>query len=388
MRKICVVTGTRAEYGSFRPLLQLLKDDPDFELQIVVTGMHLSPEFGLTYKQIEKDNFKINEKVETLLSSDTVVGISKSTGLGVIGFADTFERLKPDLVIVYGDRFEMFSAAVSAFLAKIPLAHLYGGEKTEGLMDEGIRHSLTKMSYLHFVSTEEYKKRVIQLGETPDRVFNVGYLALDVIRSVKLLSRNELEKDLGIRLGRKSVIVTFHPVTLEKNTSEMQFKQLLEVLNEYTDLTIIFTKPNADTHGRVIIDLIDEYTKAHPHKSSAFVSLGQKRYFSFIQLVDAVVGNTSSGLLEAPSFGKPTVDIGDRQRGRIKAESVIHCEPDKKSIKKALEKAFSKGFKDFCQTVKNPFGDGHSANRIYKLIKENMNSLNNIKKVFYDLQGD
>lgn len=385
-KKICVITGTRAEYGLFYPLLKKLRSEKKFELQIIITGMHLSPKFGLTYKEIEKDGFKINEKVDMLLSSDTEVGATKSIGLGVIGFADVLDRLKPDLLILLGDRFETFSASISAFIAKIPIAHLHGGELTEGSIDDAIRHSITKMSFLHFTSTEEYRRRIIQLGEEPGRVFNVGALGIDNIKTMKLLSKSQLEKDLKFKFGERNVLVTYHPVTLESNTSEIQFKELLKALDCFKNLKIIFTKPNADPNNQIIINLIDEYVKNNPYKAKAFVSMGQLKYLSTIKYVDAVLGNSSSGIIEVPTFHKPTVNIGDRQKGRIKPESVIDCEPKKESIIQALEKAFSVEFKKFCKTVKNPYGDGNSAEKIIKIIKEKIDEIENIKKTFYNIK--
>jgi GDP/UDP-N,N'-diacetylbacillosamine 2-epimerase (hydrolysing) len=385
-KKICVVTGSRAEYGLFCPLLKEIKSDNRFVLQIVAAGMHLCPEFGLTYKDIEKDGFKINEKVRIPLSSDTEAAVTKSTGLGMIGFADTFSRLKPDLLILLGDRFEIFSAAIAAFIARIPIAHLYGGEVTEGVLDDAMRHSITKMSYLHFVSTEEYRKRVVQLGEDPRRVFKVGAIGIDNIKKLKMLSKDRLERELRFKFGRKNIIVTFHPVTLENNTTEIQFKNILKALDSFKDLNVIFTKPNADPNGRVIIRLIEDYLKKNPSKGVSFISMGHIRYLSAIKQVDAVLGNSSSGIIEAPSFGKPVINIGDRQRGRIKAGCIIDCNPDLASIRSAIEKAFAPRFKDYCKTVKNPYGDGKAAHRIYKVIKDKIYRIHNLKKSFYSIK--
>lgn len=385
-RKICIVTGTRAEYGLFYPLLKRIEKEKNIKLQIVVTGMHLSPEFGLTYKIIEKDGFKIDEKVKILLFGDTEVGITKAIGLGITKFAGVFRRLKPDIVLLLGDRFETFSTAVAAFIAKIPIVHLYGGELTEGVIDDAFRHSITKMSSLHFVSTEEYRRRVIQLGENPHRVFNVGALGIDSIKNFNLLPKKDLEKELKFSFGAKNVLVTFHPVTLENNTSESQFKELLSALENFTDTKVIFTKANADTHGAIINKLIDRYVKNNPQKAVSFVSLGQLRYLSTIQYVDAVVGNSSSGIVEAPSFRKPTVNIGDRQRGRIIPESVICCDPRGKDIISALKKAFSVKFVNRCKTVKNPYGDGRSAERIVSILKRQIPEVKDVKKVFYDIK--
>ena len=337
MKKVCVVTGTRAEYGLLRWVIDGVQKSHLLSLQLCVTGMHLSPEFGLTYKEIESDGYTIDSKVEMLLSSDTAGGVTKSMGLGLIGFADEFERLKPNLVVLLGDRFEIMVAAIAATIARIPIAHLHGGEATEGLIDEPIRHSVTKMSHLHFVAAEEYRNRVIQLGEHPSTVFNVGGLGVDNILKLDLLSREELEKSLNFKLGAKNVLVTFHPVTLENKTSGMQMDELLSALDKLLDCKIIFTMPNADTDGREIFQLIQSFCRRNEN-AVAFTSLGQIRYLSCLNHVDMVVGNSSSGLLEVPSFKIPTINIGDRQRGRMKADSVIDCEPKENEISEAISK--------------------------------------------------
>ena len=320
MRKICVITGTRAEYGLLRWVMQGIKDDPELTLQIIATGMHLSPEFGLTYRDIEQDGFKIDSKVEMLTSSDTSVGIAKSMGLGLIGFADALHDLKPDLIVVLGDRFEIFSAVSAALVARIPVAHLHGGELTEGAFDDALRHSITKMSHLHFVAAEEYRQRVVQLGEQPDRVFLVGGLGIDNIKRLKLFDREALEASLDFKLGSKNLLITFHPVTLEAATASEQMAQLLLALAELEDTQLIFTMPNADTGGRVLIRMVEEFVAQHTN-ARAYTSLGQLRYLSCISHVDGVVGNSSSGLAEVPSFRKGTINIGDRQRGRLQATS-------------------------------------------------------------------
>ncbi len=380
-RKICVVTGTRAEYGLLYWLMKEIESDKELQLQLIVTGMHLSPEFGLTYQEIEKD-FKIDKKIEMLLSSDTSVGISKSMGLAQISFSESYEDLQPDLLVVLGDRYEIFSAVSAAMIARIPVAHLHGGEATEGSIDESIRHSITKMSQLHFTATKEYKNRVIQLGEHPDRVFNVGGLGIDNINKLNLLSKVDFEKAIKFNLGKKNIIVTFHPVTLENSTAEIQFKELLGSLDGLQDTKIIFTKANSDTDGRVINNMIDNYVYSHDN-TIAFISMGQLNYLSALQFVDAVVGNSSSGLLEAPNFKIGTIDIGDRQRGRIKADSVISCPPDKKSINSALKKLYSQKFKNIVKNVKNPYGKGGASKSIVNIIK-NCNFNNILKKTFYD----
>jgi len=383
MRKICIVTGNRAEYGLLYWLMKEIQEDADLELKIIATGAHLSPEFGLTYKQIEKDGFKIDKKIEMLLSSDTPIGISKSMGLGMIGFSEAYADLEPDIVVLLGDRFEIFSAAAAAMIARIPIAHLHGGEATEGTVDEAIRHSITKMSHLHFTATEEYRKRVIQLGEAPTRVFNVGGLGIDNIEKLKLLDREAFEHSIDFNLGKKNLLVTFHPVTLEHSTAKEQFQNLLNALDELQNARIVFTKPNADTEGRVIIKMIDDYVSQNSRESAAFISLGQLRYLSALQFVDGVVGNSSSGLAEAPTFKIGTINIGDRQRGRIKADSVINCEPTKESILMALEKLYSKEFQKKLKGVRNPYGEGGAAEKIKNIIKEKDIS-NILKKEFYD----
>ncbi len=355
----------------------------DLELQVIVTGMHLSEEFGNTYQQIEKDGFTINKKVDLSLKSDTELEISKSMGIGMIGFADAFNELQPELLVVLGDRFEIFSAVSAAMVAKIPVAHLHGGETTEGVFDESIRHSITKMSHLHFTATEIYRNRVIQLGEHPRRVFNVGGLGIENIYKLKLLSKNEFEKSIDFKLGDKNILVTFHPVTLEKSTSKVQFQALLDSINELKNTKIIFTKANSDTDGRVINDMIDNYVAQHDNTIS-FTSMGQLNYLSALQLMDAVVGNSSSGLLEAPSFKIGTIDIGDRQKGRIKASSVISCLPSKNSIDSAFEKLYSEDFQSIVNNTKNPYENGDASRSIMNIIKD-FNLIGILKKTFYDL---
>jgi GDP/UDP-N,N'-diacetylbacillosamine 2-epimerase (hydrolysing) len=381
-RKICVITGTRAEYGLLRWVMQGIKDEPDLNLQVIATGMHLSPEFGLTWREIEHDGFAIDHKVEMLTSSDTSVGIAKSMGLGIIGFADALQTLQPDLVLVLGDRFEIFAAVSAALVARIPIAHLHGGEATEGQIDEAIRHSITKMSHLHFVAAEEYRRRVIQLGEQPSRVFLVGGLGTDNIKRLTLLPRVELEAALDFTLGAKSLLVTFHPVTLETATAENQMAELLTALSELKDTQLIFTLPNADTDGRVLIAMVQQFVATHVN-ARAYTSLGQLLYLSTVALVDGVVGNSSSGLTEVPSFQKGTVNIGDRQRGRLMAGSVINCDPERASINAALHTLYSNQFQTSLATVRNPYGDGGACDKIVSLIKTaELDEI--LKKRFYD----
>lgn len=383
MMKICVVTGTRAEYGLLYWLMKEIDSDSELELQIIVTGMHLSPEFGLTYKVIEQE-FNINKKTEMLLSSDTPVGISKSIGLAQISFSEAYDELKPDLVILLGDRYEIFAAATAAMVARIPIAHLHGGETTEGAFDEAIRHSITKMSHLHFTATDEYRRRVVQLGEAPERVFNVGGLGIENIKRLNLMSKEKFENSINFKLNNKNLLVTFHPVTLEESTTEQQFMQLLNALDTLINTHIIFTKANSDTDGRIINKLIDDYVNSNPSKSVAFASLGQLRFLSALQYVDGVVGNSSSGLAEAPSFKIGTINIGDRQKGRIKASSVIDAEPNYQSILKAIEHLYSDSFKETLITTKNPYGEGSASSEIIQIIK-NTSLKHILKKSFFDL---
>lgn len=385
-RKICIITGSRAEYGLLYWLLKEIQKDLDLELQIIATGMHLSPEFGLTYKIIEDDGFKINEKVEMLLSSDTVVGIAKSIGLATIGFADALNRLKPDIVVVLGDRFEILAAAQAAMVARIPIAHLHGGEATEGVIDEAIRHSVTKMSHLHFVAAEPYRRRVVQLGENPDRVYNFGAVGLDNIVRLKLLNRNDFEKSINFMLGKINFLITYHPVTLKKSVTQLEMEQLLNALNQFPEAKLIFTKSNSDTEGRIINELIDKYTLINSERVASFTNLGQLLYLSALKHVDVVIGNSSSGIVEAPSFKTPTVNIGDRQRGRLRAQSVIDCDETAESIVDAINKALSPDFQKLLPDISSPYGDGKgkTALRIKNVLKST--DLNNILlKKFYDL---
>ncbi|MCQ8102841.1 UDP-N-acetylglucosamine 2-epimerase [Methylomonas sp. SURF-2] len=385
-RKICVVTGSRAEYGLLYCLLREIRDDTDLDLQLMVTGMHLSPEFGLTWRQIADDGFVINRKVEMLLSSDTPAGISKAMGLGLIGFADALVDLQPDVMVILGDRYEIFAAAQAAMNQRIPLAHIHGGELTEGAVDDAMRHALSKMAHLHFTATETYRKRVIQLGEQPDRVFNVGAPGLDNIHRLPLLDRQQFEQATGFKLGRRNVLVTFHPVTLENATAAEQFRQLLLALDRFDDLHIIFTHANADADGRIIAAMIEDYRLRHPERVASFVSLGSIRYLSALRHVDVVVGNSSSGLLEAPSFKIATVNIGDRQRGRLRAESVLDCEPVEDAIRRALTTALSAEFADILRNVSNPYGAGGASSMIKQILKQ-IPMAGLLKKTFYDMHG-
>lgn len=386
MKKICIVTGTRAEYGLLKPLIDKVYRAEQLELQLAVTGMHLSTEFGLTYQEIEKDGYPITTKIEMLLSSDTPVGITKSMGIALIGFADFFAAYQPDIVVILGDRYEMLMAASAAMIARIPIAHIHGGELTEGAVDEAIRHSITKMSQLHFVTTEEYRKRVIQLGEQPEMVFNVGALGVENVKKVKLLEKKQLEENIGFTFSDKTVLVTFHPVTLEQMTAAEQFENLLSVLAAYKELKVIFTKANSDTNGRVINQMIDSFVEQHKERSVAFTSLGQLRYLSAIRYCCAVIGNSSSGLIEVPSFGIPTVDIGDRQKGRICAASVIHCGNTTAEIQAAVNQALSKEFQTAILEVKNPYEGQNTSDKILEVIDKKLLQGIDIKKSFYNIK--
>ncbi len=382
-KKICVISGSRAEYGLLRWLMTDLREDPAFELQLIVTGMHLSPEFGLTYREIESDGFYIDRKLEMLVSSDSPTGISKSMGLGLIAFGEAFAQLQPDLVLVLGDRFEIFSATTAALVAALPVAHLHGGERTEGAFDEAIRHSITKMSHLHFVAAEEYRRRVIQLGEDPAHVFLSGGLGVDAIHRVKLLDRQSLELSLDFKFGSRNLLVTFHPETLNAGAARIQMVELLEALDATQDLQLLFTMPNADSGGRVLIEMVNDFVATHSN-AKAFTSLGQVRYLSCLAQVDGVIGNSSSGLTEMPSFRKATINIGDRQRGRLKANSVIDCEPNRFAITSAIDIAYSAEFQAGLMLANNPYGDGGASRKILDVLKR-VDLARVVKKSFHDL---
>lgn len=384
-KKICVLTATRAEYGLLKPIIRKLQSVQEFDVHVAVTGAHLSPEFGLTYKEIEKDGIAIDEKIEILLSADTPSAVSKSMGLAMIGFADYFERLEPDLLVVLGDRYETLAVAAVAMNQRIPIAHLYGGEATEGLVDESIRHSITKMSHLHFTSTEKYRKRVIQLGEEPSRVFNVGAIGVENIKNEKLMTKSELEKSIGWTLDKPYGIVTFHPVTLENNSSGEQISHLLKALELNQEYQYIFTKGNSDVAGRVINKILDEYVSTHPN-CKVFMSLGTIGYLSAVKHCSFVIGNSSSGIVEVPSFKIPTINIGDRQKGRIQANSVINCEPEYKDIDLSIKKAMSSDFRKKLAHIKNPYEKENTGDGIVNTIRAFMSEDRlDIKKRFYDL---
>jgi GDP/UDP-N,N'-diacetylbacillosamine 2-epimerase (hydrolysing) len=382
-RKVCVVTGSRAEYGLLKWVMEGVRASALLELQLVVTGAHLSPEFGHTYREIERDGFRIDRKIEMLLSSDTAQGVTKSMGLGLIGFGEVLQDLQPDLLLVLGDRYEILAAASAALVARVPVAHLHGGEKTEGAFDDAIRHAITKMSHLHFVAAEEYRRRVIQLGEHPKRVLLVGGLGVDGIRRARLLDQETLAAAIDFRFGSRNLLVTYHPETLAEASSSQQMTALLAALETRADIRIIFTLPNADTDGRAITRLIEAYVARHPD-CKAYKSLGTQNYLSCLQFVDGVVGNSSSGLLEAPSFRKGTINIGDRQGGRLRAASVIDCAPLKAAITQALDQLYSPEFQSGLSAVRNPYGDGGASEKIVaELESVRLDGL--LRKSFVDL---
>lgn len=369
MKKVAVFTGTRAEYGLMYWLLKDIQSDLELSLQLLVSGMHLSPEFGETYKTIESDGFQIDEKIEILLSSDSAVGTAKSMGLGVLGFTDALNRLKPDVLVILGDRFEALAAAQTAMILRIPILHLHGGEITEGAYDDAIRHAITKLSYLHCTSTEEYRQRVIQLGEQPDRVRNVGAIGLDHLQRSSFMSVEELSQSLGFELTQPYFVVTYHPVTLGEEAPEESFQVLLDALNQFPDHQVILTYPNADDGGRRIIPMLEDYASNASNRVLATTSLGQQRYLSAIKHASAVIGNSSSGVIEVPAFDVPTVDIGQRQLGRLAAKSVLHAEPCFDSIVKAIELAIAGGYKSADEKVENPYGQGNASEQVIEMIK-------------------
>lgn len=383
-RKICVVTSSRADYGLLFPLLKKLQTDPDVELQIVATGMHLSPQFGQTYKAIENDGFKIDAYVDMLLANDTPNAITKSMGLGSIAFADTLERLKPDLLTLLGDRFEILAVAQAAMIAGIPIAHIHGGELTEAAFDDSVRHCITKMSHLHFVCAEAYKKRVIQLGEQPDRVFNWGAPGLETLSDFTPLSRNELENDLKIKFRKQNFLVTVHPTTLEQDPSARLNEGLYRALEAFPEAGVIFTGTNADTSNRSVDSMIRNFVSQNADRVSVFTSLGSKRYLSLMKHVDLVLGNSSSGIFEAPIFGVPTVNVGMRQHGRLRCESIIDCGVSKEEIESAIRKALSPEFLAVAKKAKSPYGMHKTSENILQTMKTvDLNTLTH--KRFYDV---
>jgi UDP-hydrolysing UDP-N-acetyl-D-glucosamine 2-epimerase len=365
-RKICVVTGTRAEYGLFFPIMKKIQSSDYLELQVVATTMHFSEEFGNTYKQIEKDGFFIDEKIENLLSSDTKGSIAKSTGLATILLSDAFSRLDPDVVLVLGDRFETHAAATTAMLMNIPIAHIHGGEITEGAVDEKIRHSITKMSSLHFTSTEEYRGRVIQMGESPHTVFSVGAPGIDNIVNMSLLSKSELEDELEWKINRTTALFTFHSETLSESSSREEIKEILKIIDR-SNLNILFTYANSDDGGRAINNEIERFALKDKDRYRVVKSLGQLKYLSAMKQLDIVIGNTSSGIIESASFQKPVINIGCRQSGRLQSGNVIDSTVEK--LTKSIDRALSEDFLESLKKKKNIYGDGKTASKIIDLLK-------------------
>lgn len=379
-KRICVLTGTRAEYGLLSWLIKAIHDDPDLELQLVVTGMHLSPAFGSTYRVIEEDGFVITDKVEMLLAGDTPLSVAKSMGIGVMGLADVFDRLKPDWLIVLGDRFELLAAVQAALILKVPVAHINGGDVTLGAFDESIRHSLTKMAHVHFVSSERARHRIRQMGEDPNTIHNVGFLGLDNIKRMVFLSQKEVEERLQFKFHDKNILITFHPITLDTVSSTVQVGEVLQALSRLgKEYGLIFTKTNADPEGQRINQLIEEFVKGHDN-AVVHVSLGQELYLSTLKCVDLILGNSSSGIFEAPFLQTPTVNVGDREKGREQVSSVINCEPTQSDILRAIKEAHAVDTKK----IVSPFvGEGSlGVLRVLKGIKDPKTLL---KKRFYDL---
>lgn len=385
MKTITIVTATRSEYGLLSPVIYTLKNSGKFEVRVVVTGAHLSPEFGLTYKEIEKEGIPIDRKIEILLSADTSSAISKSMGIAMIGFADYFAERRPDAIVVLGDRYETLAVCCAAMNARIPIIHLYGGETTEGAIDEVIRHAITKLSYLHLTSTEKYRKRVIQLGEDPDRVFVVGAIGVENALRKQLLTKKQLESELNFQLDKPYAVVTFHPVTLETDSAEYQCNELMKALDKHPEMNYIITKANADADGRIINRIIDEYSSEHEN-AVAYESLGSVRYLSALKYASMVIGNSSSGLVEVPSFGIPTVNIGDRQKGRMKAASIIDCIPSEEAICAAIDYAETEECRKICKKRENPYGDGDTTGKIIDAICKMFDKGINLKKRFYDIE--
>lgn len=383
MKKTAVFTSTRAEYGLLKGVIQEIAKSDELQLQLLVSGTHLSADFGMTINEIKADGFQADEAIEMIVSHDTPTGVCKSMGLAMIGYGEALIRSSPDVLVILGDRYEAFCAAAAAQICRVPVAHIHGGEATEGLIDEAFRHSITKMSHLHFASCEVYRQRIIQLGEAPDRVFNVGALGVENIQRISLMARSELSKSIGFNLEKPYFLVTFHPVTLEKSTSEGQCQSLLDTLDAFPEYNVIFTKANADTDGRVINRLIDEYAEKRPERCITVTSLGMHRYLSAMKYATAIIGNSSSGIVETPTFKVPTVNIGDRQKGRVKAESVIDCEPSVSTIASSIRKAISPEFKKVLKLTKNPYEQADTAARIVKKITL-FRHIELIKKSFYN----
>ncbi len=383
-RNICIFSSTRADYGLLKGLLKEIKGRPALELQLLASGMHLSPEFGSTIREIEADGFQPHETVEILLSGDTPTAICKSMGLALMGYGEALNRLKPDMVVVLGDRFETFCMAGASQVCRIPVAHIHGGETTEGVIDEAFRHAITKLSHLHFAGCDEYRNRIIQLGEAPDRVFNVGALGVETLHRTKLLGRKRLGESLGFSLTAPYFLLTFHPVTLEEVTAQVQFQAILDAVSGFPDMNVIFTKANADTDGRIINSMMEEFARQNPGRYLVLSSMGSLKYLSAMKNASAVIGNSSSGIIEAPSFKVPTINIGDRQKGRIQADSVLNCLPETRAIQNAINKSLSPAFQKKLKTIKNPYDKPGTCATIATLLEKT--DLTDIrKKKFHDI---
>lgn len=387
MKKICVVTGSRAEYHLLSPLMKAIQEEPELELILAVTGSHLSDKYGNTYRDIEQDGFHIDAKIPILSDTDDAAAINRAMSRALLGFSEFFGHINLDMVVLLGDRYELLPVAAAAMNYRIPIAHLHGGETTEGAIDECIRHAITKMSYLHFTSCEAYRRRVIQLGESPERVFNVGAIGLENIKNCNRMTLKELEDSLEFPLEPQFVVVTFHPVTLEQNRAGEDFRQLLDALETFPDLRVVFTKSNADDGGLCINQMIDDFVGKHGERCTSVFSLGMVRYLTALQYASAVIGNSSSGIIETPSFHVPTVNIGDRQRGRIQAKNILNCEPETKALVQTIAKALSSEFREFVKDTKSPYGDGDVSHKILLQIKTFLQEGEiDLKKVFYNIE--
>ena len=386
MKRICIVTSTRAEFGLLLPLIKKVIDDDNLELKLAVTGTHLSKNFGETYKEIIQNNIPIDEKIDILQNDDGKLNVLKVMSTALTKFGEYFSNLKPDLLVILGDRYEMLSVAEAAMVLNIPIAHIHGGETTQGAIDEAIRHSISKMSYLHFTSCESYRNRVIQLGEDPARVFNVGALGVENIKKLNLMSLKDIEKSIDFDLSPKFCLVTFHPVTLDNQDMTKQFTELLSAISKHKEYKFIFTKSNADSGGNAINNMIDKYVENNSN-CIAFYSLGFIRYLSAMKYCSMVIGNSSSGIIETPSFCVPTINIGDRQKGRLQAESIINCKPEKEDVLKAFDIATSKTFQESIKDLKSPYDGGNTSDRIVTIIKDFLfNKEINLQKKFYDIE--
>jgi GDP/UDP-N,N'-diacetylbacillosamine 2-epimerase (hydrolysing) len=386
-RKICVVTGSRAEYGLLRWTMHEIQNAANLELQLIVTGSHLSPVFGETYQEIEADGFVIDHKLDILVDADSAQGVAKSVGLALISFSDVFARLNPDMILILGDRFEIFAVAATALMLQIPIAHCHGGELTRGAIDDSLRHSITKMAHFHFTSTEDYRRRVIQLGESPDRVFNVGAFGLEAIDHIQFLEKEEIEKRIGQSLNKKTLLIGFHPETYSKGKNEQHLGALLTALDHFPNLKLVFTLSNPDQEGRSINRIIKSYAEQNPERAVVHANLGQTTLFSLMRHIDGVVGNSSSGIIEAPAFKIGTINIGDRQQGRVRCASIIDAAPNVKAIKNAIQTLYSARFRREIDTSASPYSGGRISEKVVRVLRDQ--SIENLlKKKFFDLDSN